>query len=315
MDKKRLETDDKYKWDLSGIYKDEEAFLADLALCETLVSAFPAHERTMTSSPEALCLALSDSVSMEGKINRLFSYAFLAFALDNSDCDAQARVSRVRTLATRVDESEWFVSPRILSLDAKTLESWYQAYPALCEYKRVIHKIMRRQPYTLADDCERLMASMGDALDSHGDIRGIFANSDLRFDDITNEKGERVPLRDTNYVTYLMSSDRRVREEAFTTLYKTYRQFGNTFATIYASYVKERCTLARVRGYESSITASTFDDEVTPDIYNALISAVREALPVFHDYYELKREALGVDKIHMYDLYAPLVPSFEREYS
>jgi oligoendopeptidase F len=314
MDKSRLDIKDEYKWDLSGIYKGDKEFSAELSLCEKMASDFAAYEHTMTDSPSSLLSALSDLTAMQNKINRLWAYAFLNFALDNSDNEAQARVARVRTLATKADECSWFVTPRLLSLDEKTLDKWFSECPELKRYERVIHKTLRRKPYTLSNECERLMAQMGDALDSHGDIRGVFANSDLKYDDILNEKGERVPLRDTNYVTYLMSLDRRVREDAFTTLYKTYRQFGNTFAGLYSSYVKERCTLARVKGHESSLAASTFEDEVTPDIYDALISAVRAALPVFHDYYALKREVLSVDKIHMYDLYAPLVPSFEREY-
>ncbi|MBQ7355927.1 MAG: oligoendopeptidase F [Clostridia bacterium] len=314
MDKKRQDIPEKYKWDLSRIYINDEAFYKDLDLLEKTVSAFPAHESTMTLGAEGLYLALADMEAIQCRINRLWEYAFLGFALDNSDNEAQARCSRVRTASVRADEATWFVTPRILKLEEVTLESWYKEYPRLSEFRRMMFKIMREKPHTLSDECERLMSRLGDALDSHSDIRGVFANSDLKYDDITDEEGKSVPLRDTNYVTYLMSGDRRVREDAFTTLYKTYRQFGNTFAGLYASYVRERCALAKARGYESSLHASVFSDEVTPDIYNALIKSVREALPVFHDYYRLKKDALGVEKIHMYDLYAPLVPSFEREY-
>jgi oligoendopeptidase F len=315
MDKKRQDIPEKYKWDLSRIYINDEAFYRDLdSLCEAC-EAFSANEGRMLSGAVALYNTLSELESIQCKINRLWEYAFLGFALDNSSSEAQARCSRVRSASVKADEASWFVAPYLLRLDEDTVNAWYEEYPPITEFKRTIFRAMRGKPYTLSDECEKLMTKLGDALDSHGDIRGIFANSDLRYDDITDEKGERVPLRDTNYVTYLMSSERRVREEAFTTLYKTYKQFGNTFANLYSSYVKERCALARARGYESSLFSSVFADEITPDIYNALIASVREALPVFHDYYRLKRDALGVDKIHMYDLYAPLVPDFDREYS
>ena len=315
MDKARQDIPEKYKWDLSGIYINDEAFANDLSVAEEMISAFKKHESTIISGAEELYSALSDMTEIQNKLNRLWEYAFLGFALDNSSSEAQAKCSKVRTLSVKADEASWFVTPYILRLDEETIEKWYEECPALSAFRRTIFKTMREKPYMLSDECEKLMAKMGDAFDSHGDIRGVFANSDLKYDDILNEEGERVALRDTNYVTYLMSADRRVREEAFTTLYKTYRQFGNTFAGLYSSYVKERCALSGARGYESSLFASVFADEVNTDIYNALIKSVRDSLPVFHDYYRLKRDALGVDKIHMYDLYAPLIPSFDKKYS
>jgi oligoendopeptidase F len=112
-----------------------------------------------------------------------------------------------------------------------------------------------------------------------------------------------------------MTAGRKVRKAAFNSLYKTYAQFANTFATTYSSYVKERCTFSKIRGFKSSLHASTFGDEVTPVIYNNLIKSVRKSLPVMHDYYELKREVLGVEKLHMYDVYAPLIKECKSVYS
>ena len=179
----------------------------------------------------------------------------------------------------------------------------------------MIDKGLREKPYTLSDDCERLMSKLGEALESHENIRGLFANSDLRFGKIRGEDGKLTELRDTNYIMHLSSADRRVRRSAFQTLYKTYEQFGATFGALYSSYVKEQTTLARMRGYKDSITASTFRDEVTPVIYNNLIKSVKASLPTLYDYYELKRQVLGVDKLHMYDLYAPLIGECDKTYT
>ena len=171
------------------------------------------------------------------------------------------------------------------------------------------------KPYTLSDDGERIMSKMEERDGAPGQIRSIFANSDLRFGKVKNEKGERVELTDTNYVSLLMSADRDTRSRTFKALYKTYESFGNTFATMYASHVKEECTIAAVRGFKNSITASTFSDEVTPKIYNNLIDSVHRGLPVLYDYYELKREILGVPRLHMYDLYTPLIGELSKKYS
>ena len=160
-----------------------------------------------------------------------------------------------------------------------------------------------------------MRAGMGDCLGTHEGIRSIFANSDLQFGKIRDENGKLFQLTDVNYVPTLMKTDRKVRRSAFQTLYKTYAQFGNTFATTYEGYVKERCIISKMRGYKSSLEASVFGDEVTPKIYNSLIKSVRSSLPVIHDYYELKREVLGVEKLHMYDVYAPLISECESEYT
>jgi len=306
MAKERKEIEEKYKWDLSAIYPTEDAFLKEYAECEALIKKFPKHEGKMLSSAEALFAALSDAAELEYKIDKLYTYAFLNFAVNTSDNSSQSRVAKIRSLAVSADSASWFLSPYLIRLDEKTVEGWYEEYPQLKSFKRKIEKSLGEKPYTLSDECERLMAKLGDCTDTHENIRGIFANSDLQFGKIKDENGKLVQVTDQGYVPLLMKTDRRVRRAAFTTLYKTYEQFGNTLATLYSSYVKERCTLAKLRGFKSSLAASTHRDEVTPEIYESLIKAVRSSLPVIHDYYALKREVLGLDKLHLYDVYAPL---------
>jgi oligoendopeptidase F len=146
-------------------------------------------------------------------------------------------------------------------------------------------------------------------------VRSIFSNADLRFGKIRDSEGKLVELTDTNYVPFLMGKDRRVRQSAFRALYKTYGQFKNTYSTLYNARIKESTTLARIRGFKDSITASTFSDEVTPVIYNNLIKSVNAGLPVIYDYYELKREVLGLDKLHLYDVYSPIIGAVDAKYS
>ena len=311
----RSEINAKYKWDLTKIYPTEDAFNADMERAEELIKAFPSHEKRMLSSAAELYAALSDMTEIGDLVNRLWTFAFLGFATNNSDNTAQARVSRVRSLAASADEASWFVSPYIIRLDEDTVNRWYGELPTLRSYRRTIEEGLREKPYTLSDECEKLVSKMSDCLGSHDNIRGIFANSDLQFGKIRDESGKYMQLTDTNFVPTLMKGDRSIRRAAFNCLYKTYGQFGNTFATMYSSYVKERCTFAKIRGFKSSLEASTFRDEVTPEIYNNLIKSVRASLPVIHDYYELKREVLSLDRLHMYDVYAPLITECVKSYT
>ena len=313
--KERKDIDQKYKWDLTKIYATDADFQADFDEAQALIKDFPKHEKAMCESAKGLLEAIKASTFLAEKINKLWSFAHLSFATDTSNNSAQAREGRVRSLAAAADAASWFVSPYLLRLDEKTVDGWFGDEPELENYRRMIYKVMREKPHTLSDECEKMLAGMGDCLGTHEGIRSIFANSDLQFGKIRDENGKLFQLTDVNYVPTLMKSDRKVRRAAFQTLYKTYAQFGNTFATTYEGYVKERCIISKMRGYKSSLEASVFGDEVTPKIYNSLIKSVRAALPVIHDYYELKREVLGVEKLHMYDVYAPLVSECESEYS
>lgn len=313
--KNRNEIDQKYKWDLTKIYPTEESFNEELSQAGKLIKDFAKHEKTMCKSASGLLAALVDMTDVSEKIEKLWSYAHLSFALDNSDNFAQARMAKVRSLASSASAASWFFSPYLLTLDEKTVESWYAEKPELKSFERMIYKELRGKPHMLSNECEKLVAEMSDCFNSHTNIRGVFANSDLRFGKIRDDNGKLFELTDVNYVPTLMTAGRSVRRSAFKTLYKTYMQFANTFATTYASYVKERCTLSKVRGFKSSLHASTFSDEVTPVIYNNLIKSVRKSLPVMHDYYELKREVLGLDKLHLYDVYAPLINECKSVYS
>ncbi len=311
----RKDIDPKYKWDLTKIYPTEEDFKADFEAVEAIVKTFPAHEKTMTESAQGLLAVLKDEAQLDYLISKLWTYAHLNFATDNANNLHQARVGRVRSLAVSASAAGWFVNPYILRLDEKTVEKWFEEEPGLETFRRTLHSVMRQKPHTLSDECEKLMANMGDALGSHGNIRGIFANADLQFGKIRDENGKYMQLTDTNYVPTLMKPERNVRRAAFNCLYKTYGQFANTFAIMYEGYVKERRTLSKLSNFNSSLDASTFRDEVTPVIYNNLIKSVRRSLPIMHDYYELKREVLGLDRLHMYDVYAPLIGECESKYS
>ena len=315
MIRERKDIEAKYKWDLSVIYKDEAAFEADYALAQEKIEAFKKHESTMTASAEELYATLADMTAVESIIEKLWEYASLNFSVDTANNAFQALNTKVRNLALAAGEASWFVGPYLLKLEQSTVDEWLRECPKLETFRRMIEKTMREKAHTLSDECEMLMSKVQDAFGSHTGIRSIFTNSDLRFGKIRDESGKMVELTDTNYVMYLMSSDRRVRMAAFRCLYKTYEQFGNTFATLYEARVKEATTKAKVRNFADSITASTFNDEVTPEIYNNLISAVHEGLPTLYEYYKLKKEVLGVGNLHLYDIYAPLIGELDSDYT
>lgn len=315
MIKERKDIESCLKWDLSAIYADEESFNADFAIVETSIKEFVKFEKIMCKNAQGLYDTLCEMTRIESVIEKLWQYAHLNFSIDSSNNTYQALTARVRSLAVSAGESSWFVSPYLLRLDESVLNNWFDEFPELETFRRMIEKNMRMKPYTLSDECEKLMSKMEDVLGTHDETRNLFANSDLRFGKIKNEAGEYVELTDAGYVPFLMSNDRSVRRSAFRCLYKTYEQFGNTFGVMLGNHIKEQCTVAKIRKYPNSLTASVFHDEVSPEIYNNLIDSVNNRLTVLYDYYDLKKEVLGLENIHMYDIYAPLIGDLDRIYT
>ncbi len=315
MTENRAEIPAEYKWDLTAIYADTDAFEADFARAKTLIEKFPAHAETMTQSAEGLLSMLKDSVELERIISKLFSYSSFSSDLDTSDNTYLALNGRMMDLANAAGAASYFVSPALIRIDDETLARWYEECPELREYERTIDGSRRYKKYTLSDENEKLLAGLRRGMGGYSGIRSVFANADLDFGYIKGEDGKKTHLTDANYVTFLMSADRRVRRAAFKKMYETYKQFGNTFASIMNAYVKERTTLSRQRGYDSSLQCSVFDDEVTPVIYETLIDTVNKNLPVLYDYYKLKKEVLGLPKYHLYDIYTPLIGSCTKTYS
>ena len=311
----RKDIPEKYKWDLTSIYKDIDAFESDFAKAEKMIAAYGAHAKTMLDSPKELCSALSDYFDTERIIEKLFEYASRSFDVDTSVNAMQALSARVMDLFRRGGAATYFVTPNLLKLDGKKLENWYKEYPPLEKYRRNIDLELRRKPYTLSDESEKLLAQVETGIGGHDDIYSILTDCDMTFGTIKDENGKTVRVTGSNYIPFQMSQDRRVRKASFNKLYEGYAQYGNTIATIINNFIKELAMLAKVRGYNSALEASTFEDEVTPDIYNNLISTVRKNLPVLFEYYDLKREMLHVSHLHMYDLYPSIVADCDREYT
>ncbi len=314
MANERNEIDARYKWDLSVIYPTQDDFDADYRKAQEAIKDFAKYETLMCNSAKDLYNTLKSMTDIQSIIEKLWQYAHLNFDVDAANDDYQSLYAKVRNLAIDAGTVSWFVEPYLLRIDEETIQSWLSTYKRLATFRRMIEKIMRRKNHTLSDECEKMMAKMENCLGAADEIRNIFVNADLRFGKIKDENGQSVELTDTNYVTYLTSNDRKVRKAAFTTLYKTYEQFGNTFGTMMDAMVKENATLAKVQNFEDALTASTFKDEVTPEIYNNLLNSVNCSLSVLYDYYDLKKEVLGLKELHLYDIYASLVGELDRKY-
>lgn len=311
----RAEIPEQYKWDMTTIYANADAFEQDFKKAEACIADYGKHMDTMLSGPQALYEALSDYFDTDRLIEKLYEYAARSFDVDTSVNAMQALSARVMDLFRNMGTATYFVTPNLLKLDEETLEKWYKEYPPLEKFRRNIALELRRKPHTLSEECEKLLAQVATGIGGHDDTYEILTDCDMTFGKIRDEEGKLVRLTGANYIPFEMSQNRRVRKAAFNKFYEDYAQYGNTIATIINSFIKELAMLAKVRGYQSALEASTFEDEVTPEIYNNLIETVKKNLPVLFEYYDLKREMLGVSHLHMYDLYPPLVADCDTKYT
>ena len=312
---KRSEIDKKYQWKLDLIYADMESFEKDFARAKQAIEDIKKREQTMLSSPEALYETLVLLTETDLLISRLYEYAHLNSDTDTADNSFLALSGKCSNLYRELGAASFFVAPKVISLDEETLKEWYVSFPKLEEFRRNLESERRYKPHMLDENGEKLLSAVQMCLGSQEDTRDVFSYADLQFGEITDADGETVVLNDTNYIPFVMSHDRRVRKEAFETLYRTYGQFSNTYAALLNAYVKEKTTLAAIRHFSSSLEASVFADEVPASICNNLIDSVNSKMQVIYDYFALKKKALGLEELHMYDIYAPLVAEIDTKYS
>ena len=300
---KRNDIETQYKWNTDLIYSSKEAFDKDFEKAGKLIKEIAGREVLMCESARAFYDTLELLTETELIITKLYEYAHLNSDVDTADNAFLALSGKCENLFREMGAAAYYVSPKIIALDEKVLERWYEELPRLEAYRRNIEIERRYKPYMLDDSGEKLMAQMQMCLGSQENTRDVFSYADLKFEDTIDETGKRVPLNEANYVPFMFSHNREVRISAFTNLYKTYAQFANTYAALLNGYVKEKTTLAKIRKFASSLEASVFADEVPSSIYDNLIACVNQNMQVIYDYYALKKKALGVDELHMYDIY------------
>ena len=311
----RKDIDPKYKWDFESIYPSMDAFKADLAAAEKMSAALAQYQKTMTRSGADLFAALEARTSLYRKIGVLYEYAGRHFDTDSRQNEWQSWSGKVMDLARRTEAIAFFYTPCLLRIDEETMTRFYAECPELDSYRPVLDDVFRRRPHTLSDAEEKVLAQVSQYEGTHNGIFDILADSDMRFGKLVDEDGQRKELTANTFIHYMQSRDRAVRRRAFTLYYKQFEQFRNTLSTIYNGYVKEMTTKARIRHFKNSLEASVFEDNVPSSIYLNLVKTVGENLEPLYRYYDIKRELLGVDQLHMYDLYPALIPAVERTYT
>lgn len=313
--KDRKDIDKKYTWDLEAIYDNVDKFDSDYELTLGKINELKKYENIMMDSSDNFYNTINLSFEIERLLDKLHCFVSLSFDLDTSDNKWQELCEKVSNLRSSYSEVSYFIVPSILKNDYSVIEKFMEENALIKDYEVSIKEIYRYKEHTLSDEQEKILSSIGKMVGCSYDTYELFKDCDMSFGDIIDEDGNSVELNNSNYSLYIESKDRRVREDTFKTLYKEYKKYSNTFASLLSSNMKELSTLSKLSKYNSAIEMSLYADDVSLDVYNNLINSVHKNISYIYDYYKLKKEMLGLDSIHLYDIYTPIDGGFDKKYS
>ncbi|WDH76840.1 oligoendopeptidase F [Exiguobacterium marinum] len=302
-------------WNLETIYNDDQAWEADFQALKEQVPALIGFKGRLGESAEVLHEALQLRDELSRKLHKLYTYAHMRYDEDTANSHYQALNDRAGSLASQISAQLAFMTPELLSIDEAQIEAYMDQHDALRVYRHAFDELAQERPHVLTEAEEAILAQAGDVLGQSSSTFGMLNNADLKFPKVKNENGEEVELTHGRYITFLESADRTVREGAFKAMYGTYERYLNTFASTLSGSVKKDNFYATVRKFESARQSALHNNTIPESVYDGLVEAVNERLDLLHRYVALRKRALGLDELHMYDLYTPLVKDVEMKVS
>ncbi len=310
--KLRNEIDVNLTWDLSQIYADDAAWEVAYNEACAAVETISAVKGTLGNSAEALKKGLDVLYGALQKAELVYVYTMLRKSLDNGDAKSQEMNGKAMMLFTKLSAASAFLDPEILAIDGDTLATYLQD-PCLAGYKHIVQDIDRARPHTLDEEKEKMLALLSEVSSSADEPFDMFESVDMSFPTIKNEKGEEVTLSHGSFGAYRESSDRNVRKESFETYFGEFKKYINTLSAIYGNSVKFDNYYTKIRGYETACHRALFASNVPVSVYDNLVNTLHDSLPIMKRYLELRKKVLGLDELHMYDLYCPIVADCDSE--
>ena len=312
--KDRKDIDVKDTWNLESIYANNELWEEDYAALEKDAAEFAKLKGAIEADVSKIPAVLDAYYGLHRRLSKLSVYARMRFDQDTTDSTYQTMSAKIGSLGVKIGAASAFVEPEILSYSKEQLEAAEKENERTAYYGRKIEEMLRGQEHTLDAEKEELLAAAGDMAEAPDDIFSVLMNADMKYPDIVLEDGTHLPLTNSTYISYMESPDRAVREGAFKTLYGQIASLKNTFAAIYRGNLKQAKFYAQSRKYSSARAMYLADSNVPESVYDNLLSAVHEALPMMYRYVAVRKKVLGGDKLHMYDVYTPIVAAQNQTY-
>ncbi|EQH33050.1 oligoendopeptidase F [Clostridioides difficile] len=308
----RSTIEEKYKWKIDKMYSSKEEIEKDISKVKNLIQEVKEYKGKLSESKENLYKVLNISENASRIVQNLYVYTHMKQHEDTRINDNQGRATKTEMLSTDLGVATSYIVPEILAIEENKL-SEYLKDEKLSFYTKYIKDILRDKPHTLSEREEEILAATSELSTIPENVYDMLAYADMEFPEIEDEEGNKVKLSHSNYSLFIKSKNSRVRKDAFEGEFSTYEKYKNTFASTLYGGIKSEIFYAKTRKYNSAIEASLFSDDVSLDVYNNLISAIDKSIPNLNKYVELKKKFLGLNEIHMYDLYVPLTDKFDMD--
>ena len=304
---KRSEVPEEMTWNLKDMFESDQAWMAEYEAMKEFPAKIAAFQGTLARSAQDLLAWFRLQDEIELRLSVLMGYASCKGDEDTGNSFYQDVRGKAMNVYVSIASAAAFATPEIMAIADETLDQFYAQQPELETYRRSLYQIRRRKDHILSPAEERLLASAGEMANASENIAGVFRNADQIFPDVTDSHGNVHPLTDATFVPLLTSPDRELRRRAFETYYKQLGQYKNTIAATLDGQFKQLCFFSNARHYDSTIQASLDATEVPVPVYMNLIEAVHNNLDKMYRYVALRKKLLGVDELHMYDVYTPIV--------
>ncbi|CYW42788.1 oligoendopeptidase F [Streptococcus suis] len=306
MSKQRYEIEEKYQWDLTTIFPTDEAWEAELADLQAETEKTKEFAGHLLDSAKTLLEISETQLGLMRRIEKLYVYASMKNDQDTREGKYQEFQAKAMGLYAAFSQAFAFYEPEFMAITEEKLEAFKVEEPALVQYSHQFEKLLAAKDHVLSQEVEEVLAATSEIFESPAETFSVLDNASLRFPEIADEDDHLVPLSHGNYIHFMESKNRDVRQEAYEAMYGTYEQFQHTYAKTLQSNVKVNNLKARLRKYDSARHASLAANFIPESVYDTLVAAVNKHLPLLHRYINLRKKLLGIDDLKMYDMYTPL---------
>ena len=303
----REEANARYQWAIEDLYKNDEDWKRDYELLKSRIPELTKFRGRLGESAEVLLSMQKLSDELNQLLEKVYVYANQRLHENTDNGTYQNLASQAQGLLVELSESLSFVEPELMELPDGIIETFLDENEELSVYRQYFENIIRQKKHVLPTEQEQLLAAMGEVTESPKDIFSMFNNADIRFPEITGEDGHPVQVTHGRYMSLMQSRNRQVRKDAFEAMYGVYGDWRNTLAAMYRANVKQEAFLAKAHKYTSDLEAALDGSHIPVKVYEQLIEAVHESMPLMYRYMKLRKKLLGVEELHMYDLYVPVI--------
>ncbi|RDU35585.1 oligoendopeptidase F [Neobacillus piezotolerans] len=300
-------------WRLEDIFATDDEWEKEFQEVKELIPGIGSHRGKLGESADSLYICLQEQDRLLERIGKLYTYSHMKYDQDTGNSFYQGLDGRMKALYSQAASQLAFIVPEILSIDEQKIKGFLEEKPELKLYEHALDEINLQRPHVLSAEQEALLAEAGEVMAASSTTFGMLNNADLEFPSIKDENGEEVEVTHGRYSRFLESSDPRVRHDAFKAVYDKYGKFKNTFASTLGGQVKKDNFNARVRNYKSARAAALAGNNIPESVYDNLVNTINDNLGLLHRYVKLRKKVLGVNELHMYDLYAPLIKDVKME--